>query len=94
MEDILLSTSMHVIGFKPPDEKWEKMKAVWDSCDKADMPQPAEVLEFFNYETPDDMGVEVDLDEEEWSDENRQGFQIHLDKIPKDVKIIRFYLNY
>lgn len=85
---------MHVIGFKPPDEKWEKMKAVWDSCDKADMPQPAEVLEFFNYETPDDMGVEVDLDEEEWSDENRQGFQIHLDKIPKDVKIIRFYLNY
>ena len=86
-----MSMSTHVIGFKPPDEKWKKMKAIWDSCENANIEIPQEVMEYFSYETPDISGVEVEINAEEWDDEGRAGYQIHIDKIPKDVKTIRFY---
>lgn len=88
-----MSMSTHIIGFKPPDEKWKQMKQVWESCEKANIEQPKEVLEYFNYKTPDESGVEVKIDNiaEEWSDESRSGYQVQLDKLPKDIKVIRFY---
>lgn len=94
-----MSMSTHVKGFKPPDEKWKKMKAVWDACDKAKVDPPKDVLEFFGGETPDEAGVEVDLEEEkcckEWDDSDMQsGFEIDVTKLPKDVTLIRFYNSY
>ena len=56
-----MSMSTHVAAVIPPDQQWKKMKAVWDACNAADLLIPKEVEKFFNYETPDDAGVVVDL---------------------------------
>jgi len=34
--------------------------------------------------------VRVDIPAEGWRDENSEGIEIEVEKIPKDVKIIRF----
>ncbi len=86
-----MSMSTHVIGFAPPDEQWEKMKAVWDACRLAKVPVPPDVEKFFNYEAPDDEGVKIELPIREWRDDSAQGFEIDVDSIPKHVKTIRFF---
>ena len=93
-----MSMSSHVVGFKPPDDKWKKMKKAYDACIEAGINVPENVEEFFNYEEPDDAGVEVELEEhaccKEYNADMRQGFEIDVSKLPKDVKIIRFYNSY
>jgi len=54
----------HVIGFRPPDAKWKKMKEVHDACIAANVEIPEEVDEFFNWEPPDPRGVKVELEDE------------------------------
>lgn len=92
-----MSTS--VIGFKPPDEKWKKMKKVYDVCKETGVNLSADVEDFFdggdNY--PDDEGVRVELEDhesgccKEYSDDGSSGYDIDVKKLPKDVTIIRFY---
>ena len=90
--------SSHIMGIKPPDEKWKKMKAIWDSCTAAGIDVPEEVSEFFGDEEPDDAGVEVGLGEEEgvtdYEADCREGFEVDLSKLPADVKIVRFWNAY
>ena len=40
-----MSMSTNVIGFAPPDDKWLKMKEVYDSCIIAGVNVPREVVE-------------------------------------------------
>lgn len=93
-----MSMSTFVMGFRPPDEKWKKMKAIWDSCKKAGVEAPKEVDSFFGGEPPDDSGVEVKLEGtlccREYREEMRDGFEIEISKLPKDIKIIRFVNSY
>lgn len=94
-----MGMSTHCIGFKPPDDHWLQMKAVWDACVKAMIEVPEEVDRFFNGETPDDSGVEIRLDYtdccSDYSDgDMRVGIEIDLDKVPKGVKAIRFVNSY
>ena len=101
-----MSMSTHIIGFRPPDEKWRKMKAVWDACVAADMSIPNTVHEFFGGESPDPNGVEVDLFSsalyhhgkpsavKKWNADMQEGFEVDVTKLPKDVTIIRFYNSY
>jgi hypothetical protein len=95
-----MGMSTHVVAIKPPDEKWEKMKAVFDACQAAGTEVPDEVWEFFDHETPDDAGVITSMGSgygelhecvTRYSDDSRQGFEIEVAKLPKDVKILRFY---
>lgn len=90
-----MGMSTHIIGFKPPDKEWEKMKAVWDACIAAKVPVPEEVSNFFNHEAPDPSGVEVELEGtasvSEFNEEGRRGFEVEVKRLPSDVKIIRFY---
>ena len=91
-----MGMSTHVIGFRPPDDEWRRMKAAWDACDRAGVPAPAKVLEFFNHEPPDECGVEVKLGTEalrEYGTERPQRaiWDVHLDKLPPGLKIIRFF---
>lgn len=90
--------STHVDGFTPPDEKWEKMKAIWNSCEDAGVKIPDEVLDFFDGESPNGKpGQETSLEgcAKEWSDgDSRQGYEIEVDKIPEKVKFIRVYNSY
>lgn len=93
-----MSMSSHVVGFKPPDEKWKKMKAAYEACESADIAVPAGVNEFFNGEKPDARGVEVRLEGtpavKSWGAEMCAGFEVDIAKLPKDVTVIRFFNLY
>ena len=93
-----MGMSTHVVGIKPPDAEWRRMKKVWDACKEAGISAPGEVYEFFEGEAPDDVGVLVDEDKlgkavEEYNSDSdpSSGFEVDLTKLPKDVKKIRFY---
>lgn len=86
-----MGMSTHVVGFVPPNDRWAQMKQVWDSCKAAKVEVPEAVQRFFNWEEPDDRGVEVQLPAIEWTEDTRHGYEVELDKIPPDVKVIRFY---
>ncbi len=92
-----MSMSTSVLGFKPPDEKWRQMKAIYDACTAAGVEVPSEVSKFFDYCPPDEMGVMVEEDEleecgalREYNEESGSGYEIVLEKLPPDVKVIRF----
>lgn len=93
-----MGLNTYVEGFKPPDEKWKKMKAVWDACEAAGTTLPDEVGRFFGDERPDDKGVKVgegDLKRtgalRDWTDKDMcSGFEIDITKLPEDVTLIRF----
>lgn len=91
-----MGMSTSVYGFKPPDEKWLEMKKVYDACVEAKIPIPKEVDCFFEGEKPDDSGVRVQLRDTEClrrysdSDYCAEGFELVIDKLPKDVKIVLF----
>lgn len=93
-----MSMTTHIIGFVPPDNRWKEMKKVYDACLFAGIEAPEEVLEFFNDEPPDDLGIEIDLEDDksstEYQREGSEGFQIELKKLPKEIKFIRFYNSY
>ena len=89
-----MGMSMHIIGFRPPDERWRKMKAVSDACEQVGIAPPKEVSQFFGGEAPDERGVEFDIPFSDWSDNFRQGFEIEVAKIPKDCTTIRFYTSW
>lgn len=89
-----MSMSTHVIGFKPPDQKWHLMKAVYDACELAEVAPPSEVSNYFDHQEPDAAGVEVEIPHEAWVDDMRKGIQVDLSKITSDVKVIRFYNSY
>ncbi len=95
-----MSMSTTVVGFKPPDDTWQRMKSVWDACKKAGIDIPELVDAYFCGEAPDPAGVEVSQQEliergaiRAWEDNklNAEGCEIDVSKIPADVKIIRFY---
>jgi hypothetical protein len=94
-----MGMSTHVVGIKPPDETWKKMKKIWDSCLEADISPPPEVRNFFGGSPLDDAGVVVEERElrhqydaiEDYSADMSAGIEVDLTKLPKDIKIIRFY---
>jgi len=99
-----MGMSTYVVGFKPPDEKWRKMKAVWDACAAAKVELPEDVSAFFGEEAPDPAGVRVELSDifvkgkrtthaccREWRDDAGEGYEIDVKKLPPDVTVIRFY---
>ena len=80
----------YVTGFKLPNEKWKKMRDVREACIKAGIDIPEEVDNFFGWEEPNEKGVEVDIPHKEWKADMQGGIEIDVDKIPEDVKVIRF----
>lgn len=89
-----MSMSTHVIGFIPPDETWQKMKALRDACLAAGVCVPPEVHLFFSYQDPDPTGTEVSIPIREWDGEWGSGYELDVAAIPGDVKVIRFYISY
>lgn len=92
-----MSMSTHIIGFKPPDDRWMEMKAVWDACEKAGITIPDRVLNFFDDRAPDENGVTVELFPDyasAWVADGQGGYQITLSDLPEDIKVVRFYNSY
>lgn len=95
-----MAASLDVRGYKPADEKFKKMKDVWDSCIELKISIPKEVDDFFNGESPDAAGVLVERKQLEacgcvtkYRGDGEHGYDIDVSKIPKDVKILRFTLG-
>lgn len=96
-----MGMSTHVVGFKAPDEKWKKMKDVYEACVEAGIKIPREVDAFFEGESPDEAGVMVDIEKsgvvQEWNGESQDGYMVDLvllrTKYP-DLTHIRFYNSY
>ncbi|WP_333745999.1 hypothetical protein [Streptomyces sp. IBSBF 2950] len=86
-----MSMSTHVKGFTGPDDRWRKMKAIWDACQDAGVDPPTEVERFFDGEAPDPNGREVQIPHEEWRDEHREGVEVRIKDLPKNVTVIRVY---
>ncbi len=93
-----MGISTHVIGFKAPDDKWKAMKVIYDACSAAGIAPPEEVSKYFEWDTPDDQGVEVKLQNTlccaKWSRDMYDGFEIDVRKLPADVTHIRFFNSY
>lgn len=96
-----MSMSSSVRGFVPPDDKFKKMLKAYKSCEDAGISPPKEVRDFFNDETPDPAGVEINLKDKKYKDavkvyhaEMQEGFEIDLTKLPDDIKVIRFVNSY
>ena len=86
-----MSMSTSIVGFRPPDEKWRKMKKVWDSCSTAGIEPPEEVSKFFEWEPPDDAGVEINLEGtsavREYNAESRYGYEVVIAEL-RDYTLI------
>jgi hypothetical protein len=87
--------STFVRGIIPKDDKYNKMLRVYEACEEAETEQPIEVIEFFrlnDFDEPDPNGIVIDLDDiaTDWQSDGCLGVEIAIDKLPKDVKIIRF----
>lgn len=95
------SPYLHIVGFKPPDEKWRQMKAIYDACTAAKVDPPPVVEKFFYGYAPDAQGVLVEekkLKEcgalSKWSGNMSDGYEIDVKKLPPDVTVIRVYNSY
>ena len=86
-----MGMSTHIIGFRPPDEKWQKMKKVWDACVEAGTDVPDEVSKFFNWDEPDEKGIEVSIPKQEFSELGRSGYDVEIAALPAGITHIRFY---
>lgn len=87
-----MSMSTDVIGFVPPDERFMKMKQIWDNCTEMGIDIPPGIYDFFDGCAPDENGMEVKIPYNKWDDEDMMaGIEINIDNIPENVKVIRFY---
>ena len=91
-----MGMSTHIVGFRPPDEKWKAMKKIYDACVAAKEGMPSEVDSFFNDIPPDPAGVQIGLEDypgtkvkigavKLWKDESGEVFEVDITKLPKDV---------
>ena len=86
-----MSMSTRVVGFKPTDDKWEKMKRVYNACVESGVEIPNGVNEFFDYQNPNELlGIEVDISSAIIKNRNTGGADVDVRKLPKDVHIIKF----
>jgi hypothetical protein len=74
------------------------MKAAYDSCIEAGAEPPKKVMEFFDWEAPDDAGIKVDLRKtdavSEYAEEMIDGYEVDILKLPGHITKIRFYTCY
>lgn len=90
----MMGMSSYIVGFRPADDEWNRMKMIWDSCKEADIDPPTEVEDFFDGEDPGDKpGVEINIDEavKEWTNNDyASGYEVEISKLPKGLKVLRF----
>lgn len=93
-----MSESVRLVGFGPPDDKWQKMADVWFACETAGVQPPPEVEEFFDDGAPERIGKDTDLTHlaTDWKVPQGWpaiGLEIWVDKIPDNIRLLRFYYS-
>jgi len=91
---IMLDIDTSVVGIKPEDGTFGKMHEILVGCRELGVKVPNKVNEYFIYDRRDDRGVHVCLEKHKCCkksvDDSEISYEIELDKLPKDIKIIRF----
>ena len=71
------------------------MAAVWTACETAGVDIPDDVLDFFDGDErgPDQPGAVIDIEQAvtAYVDDAQQGYDVDITKLPKSLRIIRFY---
>lgn len=90
-----MGMSTHVIGIRPPTAEYTKKVAAYLACEAAGVPIPEAVEKYFNYDRPNPLGMEVELEHTSsvsvFKSDNGQGLDVEIAKLPSGVAIIRFY---
>jgi hypothetical protein len=90
-----MGMTLSVVGVIDKDEQFNKMKKVYDACEKADIEIPDEVTDYFDGEDPNDLiGKEVNINQaiikgEEYGED----VTYEISKLPAYVKYIRIKLS-
>ena len=88
-----MSLSTRVIGIKKTDEKFYKMKAIYDSCVAADVEIPDTVFNYFGDEEPNEKGVVVEIPDEALIGDWEYNIEVDLSKLDKDISILKFEVS-
>lgn len=89
--------STSIVGYRDPDEKWLKMKKVYDACIESGIEVPDEVNEFFGWTEPSENGIEVDLEnitEKYTPCDMADGWRIKISDLPNNIEYICFINSY
>jgi len=81
-----------VYGFRPANDKWEKMKAIYDAYVAADLQVPDSIRNFFSWCEPSEYGVIVRLPTgclREHRGNDEASIDILLKELPEDMTVIR-----
>lgn len=93
-----MGMSMHVAAVKPADENYERKAAAYWACDKARVPIPQELVDFFDGGEPDATGTTTALERHEscadFNEDASQGFQVDVTKLPAGTRFVRFYCSW
>ena len=96
-----MGMSTHVVAMRNMGHEFEKMLKVKHFCEENKVGYPYEVADYFGEFVKEDESVirdamaEVTLSGDngltEFTDEYRTGYEVEIAKLPKEVKVIRFY---
>lgn len=99
-----MSSSMYVVGFRPVDAEWERNLQVYNACKNNGIELPESVSGFFGEliecgrDPLDSPGIEVCLDKNsaitKYNEDMREGYEIKISELPKDVHVIRVFMSY
>ncbi len=89
-----MGISLHVIGLRDEnDPNHIKMVKAKEALDAAGITWPKEVYDYFDGSTDSDTPLEVNLEKQEWRNDYYSGYEIEIDKLPKNIKKIRVSLG-
>jgi uncharacterized protein YeeX (DUF496 family) len=97
-----MGVSMHITGLRDLDGRFATMLEIKKICEKAKVSYPKEVLDYFGSELIDYseeyikenmLNADIKSIVREYSDDYREGFEIAVADIPKEIKKIRFYVS-
>lgn len=92
-----MGMSMHVVGYRAPDEEWRKKVEAYRACLDAGVKVPDELDAFFQYEDPTGKpGIEVPIKAavSKLAENDLTGYEVDLTKLPAGLKVLRFYASW
>src|SRR5678815_619900 len=105
-KETAMSMSMHCVAVKPPDEDYQRRAAAYMACDKAGIPIPKELDDFFGGEGPDPIGTTQHLGHGDsasthmhpscakYTADMESGFEVDITKLPPGTRFVRFYCSW
>lgn len=93
-----MGTELLISFFKDKSPKWYQFKEVWDTCGKAEIEPPEEVIEFFGADYPDDENTPGELAlvgnaPTRFEGENEYGYIIDLKSLPNEIRFVKVYIS-